>query len=175
MSRFAITLLAVATMLALGCYEPPATDGPAAVDIVYHPDGRVEVDRQSINELTDGRSGPVRVRLIRSGEVVLEHTAATLREARAFLQQQEPEVRKEFVARQPDASPELRAIGELLASIPPEPVRSLLTANDLTRLVGALEAAEELHRNYASLTPDERVEAISAIKDSVNAVMERAK
>lgn len=120
MSRFAIPLLAVATVLALGgCYEPPATDGPAVVDIVYHPDGRVEVDRQSINELTDGRSGPVRVRLIRSGEVVLEHTAATLREARSFLQQQGPEFRKGFVARQPDASPELRAIGELLASIPP--------------------------------------------------------
>lgn len=50
-----------------------------------------------------------------------------------------------------------------------------MTADDLTRLVGALEAVEELPRNYPGLSPDEWVEALSAIKDSVNAVMERAK
>ena len=167
----------VAATLAVGCGEPPATHAPAVVDIIYHPDGRVEVDRQSLNELPNDSSGPVMIRLIRNGEVVLEHGAATLRQARAFLQQQDQESRKEVLemAQQPDASPESRAVAELLASIPPEPDRALMTVDDMKRLADALEAAANVRRNYANMTSDERVRVLLAVRDSVDAVMSRAK
>ena len=166
-----------AATLAVGCGEPPATDAPAVVDIIFHLDGRVEVDRQSLDELPNDSSGPVRIRLIRNDEVVLEHEAATLREARAILQQQGQESRKEVLemAQQPDTSPESRAVAELLASIPPEPDRALMTVDDMKRLADALEAAADVRRNYANMTSDERVRVLLAVRDSVDAVMSRAK
>ena len=157
----------VIAMSASGCTDAFSrpVDEPTVVDVVWR-NGRVELaDPEVALERPDG---PVRVRFIKDDEVVKEYAAGSLAQARAEM---ERDVRNKWkdMARRPGALPETRAWAELMESLPTESAIMLMTDEERTRLLEAVEPL--LAASRRDMRAEERARMLSDVRETVNALM----
>ena len=149
-----------------GCADPSSrlADEPTVVDIVWT-DGRMEMSNSEA--FTEGHDGPVAFRIIEDGEIVKEFAGANLAEAHQKLQQASVDYLEEMAGR-PDASRAMRALIELMESIPSDSSIRLMTDDQRTRLLETMEPL--LAADYADMPAEEQARVLSGVKEAVNAV-----